>query len=1048
MIKVRIKKVPKARTGYQVQGSLANDVPAMGGADYNTYIGMPKPQISKYITAVPREEANLEAEGGETVYGDINGDGLPEHKIIKGPRHSNGGVPLNLPDDTFIYSDFRGMSIKDPEILANFGKNTKGKKSYTPATLAKQYDIDKYRKILQDPNSDSIDVKTAELMIANFNKKLAALALAQESKKGFPQGIPAVAKPYMTENKLEETVFIDPSIKQLRNQVEQKLSKSEQQNANETDNSNTELEDEEQAQEMNQGQPIAMPEQQFGGMFMGGFDFPYTGLPEAQYGKSHSNKNPYKSQVNSVNTLGITNKQLNSQDAKSNRAFNSYTRIIDDYDDGTPSDTSYMYVTPTENVFFSTAVNPETKQKFGQRQSNDKFSQLTPEERSYYQNKITQELGKKQYGGMSMEEYDLPEAEYGMAMGANPRNYMGRPKSPMYARGGALRTYQGDKGASTTGATGGANPSGDVLDISGMDAEQARRAHYMWKRKNPDKEPSITKDGKKMKYKAPDPKKEVSMDNLKAVNAAGQKFLETELKNPKSKIRAELIKQAQEAYKNANTAGKTGLSKYRKDKKSLTEDEIINGILNGKKRNDAIKEAGIDTQFLNNQGTAFATFEDLKSRGLVNNQKEYDEKFNEYKSKKWDSKDNIAKTLGIKMPTPQETLAEQAGAHGFARMNLEKAKGTYNNFSDDEIYNLDTILGREKSRETNTGAADESEMAKLYGDNYATLSPIDGYAGNSHLGQGINPNMDGGTYEEEAEKVQENVEEGKDPQEPSEEEEVTEVKEPGVEQPEPEMWLQDKLKIAGAAVDLFSAKKYMPMGAARVDLQAPKPTFMDPTRELAANAEQANIQTAGMAQFAGPQALSARSSSIQGQGAKNAADVLAKYNNQNVGIANQFEQANASVNNQEAAMNQANQLKLYDQNTIANQQFDNTKRALRGNLLNQYTTGITNKYKTDALNQIYPQMKVDAGAGGKVYYDPSKAKQIKPTTSKTIGQYIADCKKDGLTDEKSIMECAKLKQQSDGSSAGNNDAEAYQAQFGQMKNGGFVYSDIVFPFIL
>lgn len=918
MIKVRIKKVPKARTGYQVQGSLANDVPAMGGADYNTYIGMPKPQISKYITAVPREEANLEAEGGETVYGDINGDGLPEHKIIKGPRHAQGGVPLNLPDDTFIYSDFRGMSIKDPEILANFGKNTKGKKSYTPATLAKQYDIDKYRKILQDPNSDSIDVKTAELMIANFNKKLAALALAQESKKGFPQGIPAVAKPYMTENKLEETAFIDPSIKQLRNQVEQKLSKSEQQNANETDNSNTELEDEEQAQEMNQGQPVAMPEQQFGGMFMGGFDFPYTGLPEA---------------------------------------------------------------------------------------------------------------------------------EYGMAMGANPRNYMGRPKSPMYARGGALRTYQGDKGASTTGATGGGNPSGDVLDISGMDAEQARRAHYMWKRKNPDKEPSITKDGKKMKYKAPDPKKEVSMDNLKAVNAAGQKFLETELKNPKSKIRAELVKQAQEAYKNANTAGKTGLSKFRKAKKSLTEDEIINGILNGKKRNDAIKEAGIDTQFLNNQGTAFATFEDLKSRGLVNNQKEYDEKFNEYKSKKWDSKDNIAKTLGIKMPTPQETLAEQAGAHGFARMNLEKAKGTYNNFSDDEIYNLDTILGREKSRETNTGAADESEMAKLYGDNYATLSPIDGYAGNSHLGQGINPNMDGGTYEEEAEKVQENVEEGKDPQEPSEEEEVTEVKEPGVEQPEPEMWLQDKLKIAGAAVDLFSAKKYMPMGAARVDLQAPKPTFMDPTRELAANAEQANIQTAGMAQFSGPQGFSSRSSSVQGQAAKNAADIASKYNNANSNIANQFETNIANINNQEAAMNQANQAKLYDQNTIANQQFDNSKRALRGNLLNQYTTGITNKYKTDALNQIYPQMKVDAGAGGKVYYDPSKAKQIKPTTSKTISQYIAECKQEGVVEDK-VIECAKLKQQAAGSSASNNDAEAYQAQFGQMKNGGFVYSDIVFPFIL
>ena len=72
-------------------------------------------EASKYITAVPREEANLEAEGGETVYGDINGDGMPEHKSIKGPRHSAGGVPLKLPDDTFIFSDTNSMKINDRE---------------------------------------------------------------------------------------------------------------------------------------------------------------------------------------------------------------------------------------------------------------------------------------------------------------------------------------------------------------------------------------------------------------------------------------------------------------------------------------------------------------------------------------------------------------------------------------------------------------------------------------------------------------------------------------------------------------------------------------------------------------------------------------------------------------------------------------------------------------------------------------------------------------------------------------------------------------------
>ncbi|MEX0598920.1 MAG: hypothetical protein WD512_20720, partial [Candidatus Paceibacterota bacterium] len=185
--------MPTAKMGAQVDGSLSNDISSMGGADYDSYMGTPDLERSKYITAVPREEANLEAEGGETVYGDLNGDSFPEHKIIQGPRHSSGGVPLNLPEDSFIFSDTNSMKIKDPAILEMFNKassNSKKSKSYTPASLAKQYDIDKYRKILQDPNSDAIDRRTAELMTRNYNMELGALALAQESKKAFPQGIP------------------------------------------------------------------------------------------------------------------------------------------------------------------------------------------------------------------------------------------------------------------------------------------------------------------------------------------------------------------------------------------------------------------------------------------------------------------------------------------------------------------------------------------------------------------------------------------------------------------------------------------------------------------------------------------------------------------------------------------------------------------------------------------------------------------------------------------------------------------------------------------
>lgn len=156
------------------------------------------------------------------------------------------------------------------------------------------------------------------------------------------------------------------------------------------------------------------------------------------------------------------------------------------------------------------------------------------------------------------------------------------------------------------------------------------------------------------------------------------------------------------------------------------------------------------------------------------------------------------------------------------------------------------------------------------------------------------------------------------------------------------------------------------------------PTFYDPTRELAAQSEQANITNQALGQFMGAQDLSSRAASIQGQGAKQAADTLGRYNNLNVGVANQFAGNNLQIRNEAQRYNQGLNKQLYDQNVIANQQFDNTKRALRHNLGDAENTLLTNMYKTDALNQIYPQYAVDPSSGGKMYFTRPKAP--KPTT--------------------------------------------------------------------
>jgi len=275
MYRVKIKSLPnkqglpKAEFGRQVDGALALRPTSYGGADWRKSKGASYDGIKKTVEEVDEEDANLEAEGGETAFGNITGQSIPDHLKIVGKRHSAGGVPLNLPDDTFIFSDTASMKITDPAILAMFNKNPK-KGGYTPAELAKPYDIQKYKSILLDPESGKLERKTAELMIKNMIMKLGALALAQESKKGFPQGIPEVAKPYMEANKIAEEDIM-PELKQQAEQMamQQRMPNPEmqaQQQAQMPDQTMAQDEamyEQGQAQfpeQMPSGAPVAMPQ--------------------------------------------------------------------------------------------------------------------------------------------------------------------------------------------------------------------------------------------------------------------------------------------------------------------------------------------------------------------------------------------------------------------------------------------------------------------------------------------------------------------------------------------------------------------------------------------------------------------------------------------------------------------------------------------------------------------------------------------------------------------------------------------------------------------
>lgn len=249
-MKIRINKLPKQLTkalvGRQVQGSLAITPYAMGGGDYSNSLANIQAQVRETLQPIDRDIANLEAEKGEYAYGGISGDNIPDNFKIGGKRHSQGGTPLNLPQGSFIFSDTASMKIKDPAVLKMFDLKPK-KGGFTPADIAKKYDINSYKKILYDPNTDELTRKTATIMIKNYVMKLGYLSIIQEAMKGFPQGMPEAAQPVLETMGYSMEQFIPEPVQQGQQEI---MAQEESENGMPT--------------EMPDGQPIASMETMYG----------------------------------------------------------------------------------------------------------------------------------------------------------------------------------------------------------------------------------------------------------------------------------------------------------------------------------------------------------------------------------------------------------------------------------------------------------------------------------------------------------------------------------------------------------------------------------------------------------------------------------------------------------------------------------------------------------------------------------------------------------------------------------------------------------------
>lgn len=195
MRKVTIKRAPQMRTGGTTYPNIF-----MQTAPWSVHNTAGEPATEVRGT-VERDDKNpnIEAEGGETIL-DPNVNGLPAHFNINGPSHAEGGVPMRATEDSFIFSKF----LKMPKDLAEyFGfANKKGKaktSKYSFADAAKKHGsvINKAREVMADPRSTKKDIDTAELNIKNAIDKLGQISLAQEASKGYEDGIPALAMPYL-----------------------------------------------------------------------------------------------------------------------------------------------------------------------------------------------------------------------------------------------------------------------------------------------------------------------------------------------------------------------------------------------------------------------------------------------------------------------------------------------------------------------------------------------------------------------------------------------------------------------------------------------------------------------------------------------------------------------------------------------------------------------------------------------------------------------------------------------------------------------------------
>jgi len=1094
MRKVRIKTLPTAQSGLDVKmGTSGRGMQAGLGLNSNTMpwpvmagqMAQPDTEVNKTLKPVAREGANLEAEKGETAFTDLVGDGIPQLYKIGGERHYAGGTPLNLPEDSFIYSRDKKMKIGGP-ILESFGKHKDTKDKFTPADLSNQYQINDFRKALADPDTDKLQRETAEMMIANYNLKLGKLGLVQESKKGFPDGIPAIAMPYL------ETMQVDPTQFMMQNP---------------------------------QGQgPQGMPDQPAAD------NVAKYGITVAQNGKTvtkYNTEEEYKKHLRDPwskekeaaqiewNKEAIKQKRFDDISASLSPETKAANKKILEHQyniaqfklhpESTPDPyTGYWDRTENNNLmsrgFFGDAPgftpDPRVDEAFRKIWPGNLTEKSIPGKTLEWATNIAS-MPQKELNYLMTNLYETPGQTVkrsnpnldsgtellidvatdpfimrsaskavieGVASGVKDLTYGTVKKSLPYVKTAAIATADfakkyGPKVADKIVA--GLKKVG--LEITKENLERVAQTlpqivSHFHREETPESLSSV--------YYAPE-----LYNPSETVNQVATPKVQQAAAAPQ----AQFVQGKVQAIVPPGMVTDTAVAPA----KALTPEQEYEAYM--KANPPKKKKLGGDIQKFDGGGSyttngPYITYED----GSVMNSK--NSTWVKHANPEWGKSTTKPSTkpsakadpmMGTYTPSVMEALrkkeaegyeifAPKTKSTGKEREVLQhQQKKVHNVYGEVDwspeqqadfkerhgwVYEQkpdfnptdETVVGTwPKGTKRNGKDVSGQPMTKGQQDTYwfqqEAEKNVPGYFNQGVAGTEFDALMGEHTFSVPGWKKKEAKPGEPTPVVTKQGERIKQaVLGPDYKTPGPEWWLQDKIRTAGAFGDLMGIKKYNPWQATPGVAYGER-TFFDPTRELAANAEQVNLGVQGASTYSGPQSFAATAAFLQGQGAKNAANTMASYNNLNVNASNALSDMNTDIFNRASQQRAANATQLFDKQTIVNQQFDNSKNLARQNLRQGFMDAITNRANTYNLNTLYPQFAVAPGSGGMAYNIPGSNRKL---NSKYQDQQDAIEGMKAIHNIQGLSDTEKLhiydNMYGKGNKAASNDSQGYEAYQGKV----------------